>query len=171
MITPQGWTDWTAAANSVAADFGALGIDVTVETPQYEALEQARLTGNFELTFGVRGGGCSMSQNFDEPLSSANTAPIGERATTNEVRWEDPATDAVLAELANTADLEAQKPLVHQLENIMMDEVPFIPLWYGARWFEFSTRHVTGWPDADDPYAIPSDNHLVFTALEPVEEQ
>jgi peptide/nickel transport system substrate-binding protein len=167
-ITPQGWSDWTAAANSLKEDFAALGIALTVDTPEFTVLEQERLTGNFDMTFGVRAGQCSMFQNYDEPLGSANTAPIGERATTNEVRWDDPHTDSLLAALAGTPDPDEQKPIVHQLQQVMVDQVPFIPLWYGGKWFEFTTKHATGWPSADDPHAGPDNQHLIFTRLTPV---
>ncbi|HYQ74164.1 ABC transporter substrate-binding protein [Cellulomonas sp.] len=167
-ITPQGWSDWTAAANSLKDDFDALGIQVTVETPEFPTLEQDRLVGNFDMTFGVRAGQCSMFQNYDEPLGSANTAPIGERATTNEVRWSDAHTDDLLAQLAGTPDADEQKPIVHQLQQVMVDEVPFIPLWYGGKWFEFTTKNVTGWPSAEDPHAGPDNQHLIFTRLTPV---
>ena len=169
LITPQGWSDWTSAATVITESLGELGIDATIETPVYETLEQDRSTGNFQLALGTRGGTCSMFTNFDEPLGSANTAPIGERALTNEVRWEDPETDALLARLATTVDAEDQKPIIHELENIMMDEAPFITLWYGGRWFEYSTRHATGWPSAETPYAGPSDNLLIYTSLVPAD--
>lgn len=166
-ITPQGWDDWTRAAKEVQTDFQALGITVAVNTPQYETLEEDRRNGNYEMTFGVRGGSCSMFSNFDEPLNSANTAPIGQPSTTNDARWSDATTDQLLTQLANTADLDEQKPIVQKLENIMMDKVPFIPLWYGGKWFEYSTANAIGWPNADDPYAAPSNNHLIFTSLKP----
>lgn len=166
-ITPQGWSDWTAAANSLKEDFADLGIAVTVETPEYVALEQDRLTGNYDMTFGVRAGQCSMFQNYDEPLGSTNTAPVGERATTNEVRWSDPGTDALLAELAGTPEPEEQKPIVHELQQVMVDQVPFVPLWYGGKWFEYTTTNVTGWPNADDPHAGPDNQVLIYTRLQP----
>jgi len=50
----------------------------------------------------------------------------------------------------------------------MVDEVPFIPLWYGGKWFEFTTKNVTGWPSAEDPHAGPDNQHLIFTRLTPV---
>ncbi len=165
--TPSGWTDWTAAADSVKADFAELGIAVKVETPDFPTVEQDRLTGNFDLAFGVRGGLCSMAQSFAEPLASANTAPVGEKATTNEVRWQDDRTDELLAQLADTEEPEEQKPLVHELQQIMMDQVPFVPLWYGGKWFEYNTRYATGWPSAEDPYAAPDNNRLIYTSLAP----
>jgi peptide/nickel transport system substrate-binding protein len=127
-ITPQGWDDWTRAAREVEGDFEALGIDVTVETPQYETLEVDRRQGNYDLLFGVRGGSCSMFQNFDEPLNSANTAPIGKDATTNESRFSDPEVDALLDQLRSAATAEDQKPIVAELEKQMIEKVPFVPL-------------------------------------------
>lgn len=168
-ITPSGWSDWTAAADSVKADFAALGIEVDVETPDYPTVEQDRLTGNYDLTFGARGGYCSMYQSFAETLHSENTAPVGEKATTNEVRWEDARSDELLDELEVTEDPEAQKPLVHDLQQIMMDQVPFVPLWYGGKWFEYNTKNATGWPSAEDPYAAPENNRLIYTSLTPAE--
>jgi len=168
--TPNGWADWTAAADSVKADFAELGIAVDVETPDYPTVEQDRLTGNYDLAFGVRGGLCSMYQSFAEPLGSANTAPVGKKATTNEVRWQDARTDELLDQLEVTEDAEDQKPIVHELEQIMVDQVPFVPLWYGGKWFEYNTKNATGWPSADDPYAGSDNNRLIYTSLVPAED-
>ncbi|WP_166843960.1 ABC transporter substrate-binding protein [Isoptericola sp. BMS4] len=168
--TPQGWSDWTAAADSVKDDFAELGIAVDVDTPDYPTVEQNRLTGTFDMAFGVRGGLCSMYQSFAEPLASENTAPVGKKASTNEVRWRDARTDALLEELEVTEDVEAQKPIVHELQQIMVDQVPFVPLWYGGKWFEYNTKHATGWPSAEDPYAGSDNNRLIYTSLVPAED-
>jgi peptide/nickel transport system substrate-binding protein len=171
LITPQGWDDWTRAAREVEGDLEDLGIDVTVSTPQYETLEVERRQGNYDLTFGVRGGTCSMFQNFDEPLNSANTAPIGQDATTNESRFADPEVDALLEQLRSAATEEDQKPIVADLSRAMIEKVPFIPIWYGARWFEYNTSRVEGWPTEDDPYAAASDNTIIFKRLTPASGQ
>jgi peptide/nickel transport system substrate-binding protein len=49
----------------------------------------------------------------------------------------------------------------------MMDQVPMIPLWYGAKWFQYRTARATGWPSEQNPYAAPSDNLLIITSLKP----
>jgi peptide/nickel transport system substrate-binding protein len=171
LITPQGWDDWTRAAKEVEGDLEDLGIDVTVNTPQYETLEVERRQGNYDLTFGVRGGTCSMFQNFDEPLNSANTAPVGQDATTNESRFADPEVDALLDQLRSAATEEDQKPVVAELSRAMIEKVPFIPIWYGARWFEYNTSRAEGWPTEEDPYAAASDNTIIFKRLTPASGQ
>jgi peptide/nickel transport system substrate-binding protein len=42
-----------------------------------------------------------------------------------------------------------------------------IPLWYGAKWFQYSTKHATGWPNEKDPFSSGGDNLLVLTHLQP----
>jgi peptide/nickel transport system substrate-binding protein len=31
-----------------------------------------------------------------------------------------------------------------------------MPLFYGPLWYEYSTKNAVGWPDAKNPYAVPS---------------
>jgi peptide/nickel transport system substrate-binding protein len=167
--TPNGWTNWTAAANLITEDLAKLGITVKVETPEFSVLEGDRAAGHFELTFGVNGGNCSMYQNY-AGINSANTAPVGEQAGPNHVRFSDPHADEVLGELERAETPEEQLPLVHELQEVMLDQVPYIPLFYGGQWFEYRTEHATGWPSADDPYAAPSNQRLIYSSLEPAQD-
>lgn len=163
-----GYSDWIAAAQVVKQDLQNLGMKVDVRTISPDTVTNDMNNGKFDAAFGVAGGGCDMYQNYNGPLSSKNTAPIGKPATSNQIRWKDPKTDALLAKLRSTPKVADQKKIVHQLEHIMVDKVPFIPLWYGAHWFEYSTKNAVGWPDADHPYAIPnngSDQLPIITRL------
>ena len=38
----------------------------------------------------------------------------------------------------------------------MLNEVPLIPTTEAVAWFQYSTKSFTGWPTADDPYALPA---------------
>ncbi|ACQ81642.1 extracellular solute-binding protein family 5 [Beutenbergia cavernae DSM 12333] len=173
LIVPGGWNDWVIAAEVIRDNLAEVGIGVDVQTPTPEVVTQDRLRGNYEMTFGVRGGSCHMLRNFAEPLGSASTAPIGEETTpsgqpvTNEVRWVDEETDALLEELRVATDPEDQRAAVAGLTEIMVEEMPYIQLWYGANWFQYSTRNAVGWPSEDDPYAKPSNMLLVLQNLRP----
>lgn len=166
---PGGWSDWVRAAQIVQSNLQELGIGIDLQTPTPEVTEQDRSTGEYDFVFGVRGGTCNMFRNFQEPLASDQTAPTGEQAATNEIRWRDATTDALVEDLRVATDEDAQREIVGELARVMVDEVPYIPLWYGANWFQFSTRQVDGWPTADNPYAKPSNMLYVLTQLQPVE--
>jgi peptide/nickel transport system substrate-binding protein len=108
-----------------------------------------------------------MYANFYDPLSSEQTAPSGKNAATNEVRWRDEQTDQLLAQLRNAISAEEQKAPVGELSKIMMDEVPYVPVWYGAHWFQYSTKNAVGWPNEKDPYSKPTRGLLILTHLRP----
>jgi peptide/nickel transport system substrate-binding protein len=162
-----GWNDWVSAAQIIAENLGALGITVNVQTPTPESVDADRASGQYDMLFGVRGGTCNMYANFYDPLSSERTAPTGENAATNDVRWRDEETDALLAELERATTEEEQKEPIAGLSKIMMEEIPYVPVWYGAHWFQYSTENAVGWPNEEDPYAKPVDNLLILTHLRP----
>lgn len=164
---PAGWNDWIQAGKIIQKNLQALGITVDMQNPTPEVQGQNRLTGQYDLTFGVRGGSCDMYRNFLEPLASSETAPIGQAATTNEVRWRDAETDQLIDRLRQEADPAAQKKTVGELATIMYEQKPYIPLWYGASWFEYSTKRAVGWPSEKDPYAKPGNMPIILTHLEP----
>jgi peptide/nickel transport system substrate-binding protein len=49
----------------------------------------------------------------------------------------------------------------------MMDEVPSIPIWYGAKWFQYDTTRAVGWPNEENPYSAGGDSLVVLTHLRP----
>jgi peptide/nickel transport system substrate-binding protein len=162
-----GFLDWIAASNVVKDNLGKVGIDLEVRTQAPPDVDNDRNIGNYDMTFGVPGGSCSNFQNFDDPLGTDRTAPIGKEAKSNTIRWSDPTTDSLLSQLHSTVDEAGQKPIVYKLQDIMMQQVPHIPLWYGPNWFEYRTKNAVGWPSADDPYAYPNNDLLILTHLTP----
>ncbi len=162
-----GYLDWIQAAQIIQSNLRALGIKVSLQTIQPTTLDNEKKLGNYDLAFGVQGGSCNMFQNFQQPLASDQSAPMGKPAVSNISRWIDPRTDQLLTTLQRATDVTQQKQLVGQLEKIMVDQVPTVPLWYGAVWFEYSTAKAVGWPTAKNPYANPGDNLLIITHLTP----
>lgn len=165
---PGGYSDWVQATAIIQENLDDLGITLDVQTPTPETVESDRALGEYDMVFGVRGGSCNMFRNFQEPLASDQTAPTGEKAATNEVRWRDARTDELIDQLRVATDDAEVKEITGELSHIMVEQVPFVPIWYGANWFQYSTKQVTGWPSEDDPYSKPGDNLLVLTHLEPV---
>lgn len=164
---PGSYVDWVAASSILIKNLTDLGMQVNRETPTPEAHDADRATGNYDMMFGVQGGSCNVYNNFSDPLNSAHTAPIGKQALSNSVRWRDPATDSLLKQLRVATDDKTQKAAVAGLVNIMMNQVPMIPIWYGAKWFQYDTTKAIGWPSAKNPYSSGGDNLVVLTHLVP----
>jgi peptide/nickel transport system substrate-binding protein len=165
-LVQNGWTDWIQAAQIIQQNLQALGMTVNVQTPAPENVDAQRGLGNFDMTFMVHGGSCSMYDNY-YMFHSAQSAPIGEQTTTNYIRFEDPEVDAQIDALRQSPEPEVQKEAVSALSQLMVDKLPTVPLWYGAVWFQYSTKRAEGWPSAENPYAKPSDGLLIITNLRP----
>ena len=43
-----------------------------------------------------------------------------------------------------------------QLQQIVLSDVPFIPITGAVAWFQYNTSSFTGWPTPSNPYAIPA---------------
>jgi peptide/nickel transport system substrate-binding protein len=123
------------------------------------------------MEFGVHGGSCDMFENYDNPLGTDKTAPVGKPAVANFVRWQDGGTDRLLKQLGSSPDEATQKQAVAGLQKIMVEQVPTVPLWYGARWFQYRTKSAVGWPSAQDPYAAPGDQLKMMTQLKPASQK
>ncbi|MFD0061012.1 MULTISPECIES: ABC transporter substrate-binding protein [unclassified Streptomyces] len=165
--TPTNYTDWVAAAEILVKNLKSLGLQVELDRTTSEVHDQDRAMGRYDMMFGAHGGDCNMSTGFGHPLGSAGTAPIGKRAFSNEVRWKDGKTDALLDDLRTASTKKAQKKAVAGLSEIMMNDVPMIPIWYGAKWFQYDTTRAVGWPNAKNPYAAGGDNLIILTHLRP----
>ncbi|MDI3418726.1 ABC transporter substrate-binding protein [Streptomyces luteolus] len=166
-MVPSNMTSWLPSGEIVVDDLKALGFDVTLETPTPEVGNNDRDTGHFDMMFGAHGGTCNMFLNFSDPLSSKQTAPIGKPAPSNFVRWKDGETDRLLDDLQSAPDVAAQKKAIAGLTEVMTEKVPMIPLWYGAKWFQYQTDKAVGWPNNENPYAGPGDHMLIVTHLKP----
>ena len=171
MMVPAGWADWIQAAQIVQESLQDLGITVNLETPDGSIHDQDRKSGNYDTFFQVHGGSCNMHANFFDNFHSAMTAPVGEDAITNYIRYENPDYDALVDQLRVTSDAEEQLSLVQQLQEIFFNDVPVVDIWYGAHWFQYRTEHAVGWPNEEHPYAQQTDPLLILTNLVPPGEE
>jgi peptide/nickel transport system substrate-binding protein len=170
-MCPAGWSDWIQAGQIVQESLQELGITVNMETPEASIHDQDRKSGNFDTFFQVHGGLCNMYANFFDNFHSAMTAPVGEDAITNFVRYQNPDYDALCDQLRVSGDADEQLSLVQQLQQIFYDDIPVVDIWYGAHWFQYRTEKAVGWPNEDDPYAQQTDPLLVLINLVPPGEE
>lgn len=160
-LVQNGWTDWIQAAQIIQQNLNQLGMTINVQTPAPENVEAQRAAGDYDMLFVVHGGSCNMYDNYYNHLSSESPP------TANYIFYKDPKTDELINKLRQTVDPEEQKKAVTELAQISYDQFPTVPLWYGANWFEYSTRKADNWPNADNPYAKPTDALLIITNLKP----
>ncbi len=150
------YSDWNSAAKLVADQAKAAGIEiknVTVGEDNYYTLRTDG-TYSYQLMFCGMVGGPTPYYLYNQYL---NSSQIG-KGKFNFVAWNDPTTDQLLNKYASTTDATAQKQAIQGIQKIFVENQPFIPLWTGADYDEYSTKNFTGWPSVDNPYASGSPN-------------
>jgi peptide/nickel transport system substrate-binding protein len=150
------YSDWNAAAQLIQSEAKAVGIkinNVTVAENNYYTL---RADGKFDYQMMFCGmvGGPTPYYLYNNYL---NSSLIGQ-GKTNFVAWNDAKTDQFLTQYASTSDQSVQMQAIQGIEQVFVQNQPFIPLWTGADYDEYSTRHFTGWPDTSNPYSSGSPN-------------
>jgi peptide/nickel transport system substrate-binding protein len=151
-----GWTDWVTAVQIIADNLKAVGIDAKVNSIAFNSYFSALQNGSYDMAISWTNPGPTPFYLYNSLLNSTNSAAIGKQAASNFERWMDPTTDKLLAQYATTADAATQQQALAGLEKIMVEQLPSIPLVYGATWYEYSSRNFTGWPDASNAYASPA---------------
>lgn len=168
-----GWTDWVTEDQIIASNLKAIGISATVNALSYNAYYSALQMGTFDMAISWTNPGPTPFYLYNSLLNSQNTAALGKAAASNFERWSDPATDQYLAQYATSADPNVQQQALDGLEKVMVEQLPSIPLVFGATWYEYSTSNFTGWPDTTNAYASPApfdfpDAEIVTLNLKPV---
>jgi peptide/nickel transport system substrate-binding protein len=156
IVNNGGFSDWVAAVQTIQQSLKAIGIQITPENVANTTWSTYIYTGKFDLGYYAETGGPSPYYELRQWLYSANSAPIGTAAGSNFERYSNPATDALINEYATTTNPAVQHSIVDQLQKVMLQDVPVIPVTEQVDWFQYDTGSFTGWPTPSNPYAQPA---------------
>ena len=154
-IDPAGWSDYLASLQIMADNLGKIGIKATVDTPTVDAWTSAVATGDFQATLHWTNTGATPWDIYSNIMDGAQLKPLGEAASWNFGRFKSDNATKLLLNYATTQDKEARKQDLYDLQKIMVEEVPAIPMAAGPIGAEYSTKYWTGFPTEKDPYAVP----------------
>jgi peptide/nickel transport system substrate-binding protein len=146
---PFGWTDWMEAINIIAASAQEAGINVQAVTPDYGAWNTALQSGTFHMTLNNWGG---LSNTPWTLYNLLFRHPIQEQMQSgNFGRWESQEMFDLVDALAKVKvdDVEGMKAGCAAIQELMLTEMPMIPLWYNGLWSQFSNAVWTNWPTED----------------------
>jgi peptide/nickel transport system substrate-binding protein len=156
VINVGGNSDWVAALQAVAQGAKAAGIELIVDNLSSQDYDTKLYNGQFDLGYYSETGGPSPYYELRQWLYSANSAPIGQQASSNFERFNDPQTDSLLDQYSQTTDTNQQHQIIGQLEQTMLTQVPIIPVTEAVAWFQYDTSKFSGWPTPANQYAMPA---------------
>jgi len=152
---PSSYSDYVTDAQVIAEQLNSQGFQVTVKTLTVNEWSSDLPNGTFQSTIYWSSSGPSPYYMYDNWLDSGLTKPIGQAATGDIERFQNPQAQDLLRQFANSTDGDAQRQAIQGLERITAEQLPVIPLMYGVDWGEYNTSKVTGWPTESNPYQQP----------------
>jgi peptide/nickel transport system substrate-binding protein len=168
--TITGYTDWDQSLQIITQELKAVGIAAIVQDENSNPYTADLQSGNFQLAYAGSGG----------PAASPGPSPYyelrgllfsGNIGSTNYSRYKSASTDALFNQYSSASQAQ-QVNIIHQIQKVMVDQVPLIPVTEGVDWYQYDTGHFAGWPTQSNPYAQPSpyqapDMGVVLTHLVP----
>lgn len=157
LIVPAGWTDWMEAARVIADGAQEAGINVVADFPDAGALDDARINGEFELIL-----------NNDAQLENTPATyyeyvfrhPLQDQMWNgNFGRYDDSTGWDTVQELNRLeSDDPAFEETLSELQELHLEELHMIPLWYNGMWAQYNTQVWTNWPTeaSETPSHFPS---------------
>ncbi|GIG64935.1 ABC transporter substrate-binding protein [Phytomonospora endophytica] len=155
LVDPAGWSDYLADLQIIADSVKQLGIDATVDTMTVDAWTEALAVGDFDASLHWTNTGNTPYDIYDCIMNGAHLEPLGKKASWNFGRYRNEDATKALNDYANASDDATRKTAMDLLQDIMVEQVPAIPLVAGPIGAEYSTKFWEGWPTAEDPYAMP----------------
>jgi peptide/nickel transport system substrate-binding protein len=158
IINISGYTDWAASVQVIQDNLHSIGIDIKPQNLEMSAYNDKLFTGNFDLAYGSLNTSPGPTPYYElrNTLHSGTTAAIGSQANGDYGRYINPAVDTLFDQFGATTDPAKQHDLIKQVEAIMLEDVPVIPVTEGVAWYEYSTKDFGGWPTTQNPYAAPA---------------
>jgi peptide/nickel transport system substrate-binding protein len=157
MVNIGGYSDWVASAQIVAQELKAIGIQVTASNLSSVTYNNDVYTGHYQLAYdGNEAYGPSPYYELRNVLYGPASAPIGKIAASNWERYHNPAVDKLFNQYAATTSLATQKQIIRKIEQVMVRDVPIVPITEGVDWYQYNTGTLTGWVTQQNPYAQPA---------------
>jgi peptide/nickel transport system substrate-binding protein len=167
------YSDWVASMQVIQQNLKAVGIVLTPRNLSNPDHVTDLNFGKFQLAFyDQQTFGPSAYYELNNWLNSANTAPVGKQAATNYERYSNPKTDALLNQYETTTSASEQQSILNQIQQVMLNDVPIIPVIEAVDWYQYDTGSFSGWPTPGNSYAQPApyaypDNEQVLLRLAP----
>ncbi|MEW5829193.1 MAG: ABC transporter substrate-binding protein [Chloroflexota bacterium] len=144
---PNGWTDWMAAIDIIASSAQEAGINIKAAYPDYGAWNTALQGGTFHMTLNNWAG---MSNTPWTLYNLLFRHPIQEQMQSgNFGRYENQEMFDLVDALAKVpaTDEAGMKAACSAIQELMLTDMPMIPLWYNGLWSQYSTSTWNNWPD------------------------
>ena len=166
---PYGWTDWMMMCDMIATNLGEIGIDCTAEFPDF-SVWWSRLT---EKDWDFVIGWADANPGYNHPWNAFRST-MDERLDHPAGNWENyanPVAGPLIDAIPKESDAEVLQGIYTELQELWLTEIPGVPIFYGATWYEYSEEYWVGWPNEENGFWFanfwtwPSNIPCLFTVV------
>jgi len=155
---PNGWSDWQAAIEVVAAAGKAIGIDITTNYPEWAVYQTVVTKSDAPLPAGYDilmmwsdGAGPTQPWGRVRHLISSEFVGMANNWNGNWGQYSNPAPDKLIQGIPGKTDAAALKADYTELTKIYLTDIPSFTLMYRPQSFHAVNESVwTGFPHQDD---------------------
>jgi len=157
---PNGWTDWQAAMEIVAAAGQNIGLDITTNYPEWSIYQtvftKASQTEYDIFMYSPAGAEPAAPWSRVRAFMSSDFLGVENNWSGNFGHYKNDRIDEIIAAIPLTTDEAELKALYTEATKIYLDEVPSFSLMYRPEQFHAVNESVwTGYPEKDDGRNIP----------------
>mgnify|MGYP003624551713 CR=1 FL=1 len=148
----NGWTDWIQVVQMVSEYYEEIGIKANVKTVDWSVYDTGLKNSDYSMSINwsmVASNPIEAFQTYFLNSQIGKSWHAGHGVHSDEI-------DALIKSFGLTNDVKKQQDILNQLQEFTAANLPFIPLFSNATWFQYSTAKFVGWPTEKDPYVQPS---------------
>ena len=153
LIDPSSFSDYMQCLTIISGELKAIGINTTVQGTSVGSWTSDLATGEYDLSLYYSNTGPTAYYIYNSWLNNSLSAKIGNSASGDFERWNDPATQTYLNNYASASTDAQRTAALNGIEGVMVNSIPVIPLVYSIDWGAYTTNHVQGWPTPSNPYS------------------
>ncbi|MFT5807233.1 MAG: peptide/nickel transport system substrate-binding protein [Moritella dasanensis] len=147
----NGWTDWIQVVQMVTEYYEEIGIKANVKTVDWSVYDSGLKDSKYKMSI-------NWSMVATNPIEAYQTYFLSSQIGKS---WHaghgihSPEIDNLINSFGLTNDAKKQQAILDELQEFTAENLPFIPLFSNATWFQYSTAKFIGWPNEKNPYVQP----------------
>jgi len=147
----NGWTDWIQVVQMVTEYYEEIGIKANVKTVDWSVYDNGLKDSAYDMSINwsvVATNPIEAYQGYFSLAQVGKSWHAGHGVQTPEI-------DALIESFGLSNDKQKQQLILDELQEFAATNLPFIPLFSNATWYQYSTASLVGWPTEDNPYVQP----------------
>ncbi|MFJ1586329.1 ABC transporter substrate-binding protein [Streptomyces sp. NPDC088197] len=168
---PSAYTDIAARVQVLVSQLKDIGIKLNVDTTTVNDINGLTSKGNFDSTMGYPVNSAPRAFSYYNDTINPNLYyPVGKATPTfqNIERFQNAEAATLFTEYPKATTDEQRQQIINRIEEIFVENLPWIPMFYWGSYGNWSTAKATGFPTPQNPYFSPVPNPVVALRLKPV---